>query len=157
VQLAPAGLLAVVAVVLGFRRQRAAALLNVIVVATVAVAAYGIVAQYIGFREVFIVDTDAYPGFLTGTFVGRNAAATYFVIGIATATSWVMCRLETIVRASARQPGRILLQAADLVRTAGLFLFADLVLVVALLKTGSRGGLLACGLAMIVIAAITFY
>ena len=130
-------------------------LLGVIVFATVAVATYGLVAQYLGFRQVLVIDIDAYPGFLTGTFVGRNAAAAYFVIGIAATTSLIATRLDGFLRSRVMQERNWFLDLAELVRWSWMFLFADLILVAALLNTGSRGGLISCAIALATIAFVS--
>jgi O-antigen ligase len=154
-QVAPTGFLAIVAMCLAFDPQRGLTLLRVIVFATVVVAVYGLVAQYFGLRQVFLLDSDPYAGFLTGTFVNRNSAAAYFVIGIAASTSLIAARLEGILQTRTGRPASLLLEAAELLRRAGISLVADLVLVAALLKTGSRGGIIAAGLALFVILIIS--
>jgi O-antigen ligase len=154
-QVAPAGFLAVVAMCLAFDPRRAMVLLRVVVFVSVAVAAYGLVAQYIGFRQVFLLDSDSYAGFLTGTFVNRNSAATYFVIGVAASTSLIAARLEGVLRTRIGRPRNGFLETAELLRRAGIFLVADLVLVAALLNTGSRGGIIAAGLALVAVLIIS--
>jgi O-antigen ligase len=154
-QVAPVGFLAVVAMCLAFDPRRAAVLLHVVVFATVAVAVYGLVAQYLGFRQVFLLDSDPYAGFLTGTFVNRNSAATYLVIGIAASTSLIATRLEGVLRTRTGRPGSRFLEMAELLRRGGIFLVADLILVAALLNTGSRGGFIAAGFTLFVVLVIS--
>lgn len=154
-QVVPIALLSMVAMRLAFSRHRAEFLLKVVVAATTAVATYGLVAQYTGFKQVFLIEGEAYPGFVTGTFVGRAAAAAYFVIGIAAATSIIASRLEA---ARAVQGGRLASSVhgfAGAMRGAGLFLVADLVLAAALLNTGSRGGVIAGAIALVIIALVS--
>jgi O-antigen ligase/diadenosine tetraphosphatase ApaH/serine/threonine PP2A family protein phosphatase len=151
-QVVPGILLTVVAARLGSRRSRARFLLNVIIATTVGVAIYGIAAEYFGFRQIFLVDTDAYQGFLTGTFVGRNATATYLVIGMAGAAAMVLAALEDQfrqLRSAARRP----IDIPELFRKSYLHFAAFMILAVALLNTGSRGGALA-GITAILSVAI---
>ena len=155
VAVAPAGFLAFVAMCLAFDPRRASRLLKIIVLATTAAASYGLVAQYLGVRQMFLIDRDYYAGFLTGPFVGRNAAAMYFVIGIATATSLIAARLEEVLTLRSRRGGGLFLLTAELIRRTGVFLVADLVLVAALLDTGSRGGFIASGFALITIVLVS--
>jgi O-antigen ligase len=153
VEVAPAGLLAIVAAFLAFDPKRAEFLLRLIVIVTLATAGYGLVAQYVGVRQVILLDDDAYSGFLTGTFVNRNTAATYFVVGIACSTTLIAWRLESVLRPRSHQ--NFYLKVAEMVRLSGLYLMADLVLVAALLDTGSRGGFIACGAALLTVTLIT--
>lgn len=148
-QAVPIGFLALASMRLAFDRRRASFLLGVVVFATTAVAAYGLAAQYVGFRQVPVIDVDAYPGFLTGTFVGRNAAATYFVLGLATAASWLVYRLEDVATGAARS-----FLSVELMRQTVWLLVACLVLAAALLNTGSRGGIVAGTAALITITVV---
>ena len=155
-QVVPCFFLAVVAMRLSVDRQRRRLLLNVILAATLIVAVYGLVAQYAGFRQVFLLPTDAYPGFLTGTFNGRSAAASYFVIGICCATAMLTERLQAMPARLGRY-GNAWLRLAEVLHSGGIYLFADVVLVAALLDTGSRGGTIACAVALCTIGLLSFW
>jgi serine/threonine protein phosphatase 1 len=150
VQVVPVVFVAIVAMRLAFERQRAITLLNVVIAATVTVATYGLVAQIAGWRQVFLVDEVAYAGFLTGTFIGRNAAAAYFALGLAAASSMLVFRFEEYA-ARAKSSGG-LLATVDGFRGGVLYIFACIVLLAALVDTGSRGGIIAGSLALICVA-----
>lgn len=149
-QVVPVVFVAVVAMRLALDKRRAITLLNVIIAATVTVAAYGLLARFAGWKQVFLIDEVAYEGFLTGTFVGRNAAATYFSIGLATAASMLVFRFETTA-ARAKSAGGVL-AVMDGLRAGTPYLFACVVLIAALVNTGSRGGIIAGSIAMICVA-----
>jgi serine/threonine protein phosphatase 1 len=140
-QVVPIAFLTIIAIRLANDPNRAQFVLRLIVFATVGVALYGLIARYVGFPQVFVV---AAPdnSFLTGTFVSRNAAATYLVIGLATATSLFLTQVETHIRKVSSGSGQVL-SVVDALRSASGSLLACLVLAVALLNTGSRGGVIA--------------
>ncbi len=151
----PIALAGFVAARLAMDRRRARFLIGLVVAVTAAVAAYGLIADALGWRQAFLVDTVAYPGAVTGTFIGRNAAATYFVIGIACATAMIAARAEAILAAPESDASRNwFLSAMDVARSAGFYLLADLVLAAALLNTGSRGGTIAAGVAVIAVVLV---
>jgi serine/threonine protein phosphatase 1 len=139
-EVAPVAMLSVVAFRLAADTRRAEVLLKVIVATVTGVAAYGLIAQYAGFRQVFLLETVEYEGFLTGTFVGRNAAATYFVIGLVVSATLAVTQIETNLQ---ERIGRRPLLEVEALRRAGVYLLAGAILIAALLNTGSRGGLLA--------------
>lgn len=155
-QVVPCFLLGVVALRLSVDRRRRKTLLNVILAASLVVAIYGLLAQYFGFRQAFLLPTDAYPGFLTGTFVGRNAAASYFVIGMCCATAILTDQLQTL-RASRGRHHSVWFLIADVLQSGGIYLLADLVLVAALLDTGSRGGTIASAISLATVGVLSFW
>lgn len=150
----PVGLLFFVSARIAESRRDAFLLLNIIVATTTAVALYGLAGQHLGFRQVFLLQTVSYEGFLTGTFVGRNAAAIYFAIGLVAATSAAALNFIQAVNTAGRRPNTFLI-LADSVRRAGIYIVADIILVSALLNTGSRGGLIAAALGLATVAGIT--
>lgn len=154
-ELAPIGFLVVVAARAAIVPRRAELLLQLIVAVTTAVAVYGLAATYFGVRQIFLADIDAYPGFLTGTFVGTNAAATYFAIGILVSSSLILTRMEAPLRVRLRT-GR-LVELIDGIQRSGVLIGANLVLTAALLNTGSRGGLLALVAGFAALAAVGAY
>jgi hypothetical protein len=105
-----------------------------------AVALFGIVVVRFDLETVGLVEKSFYRDWVTGTFVNRNAAATYFATTMLIALSLGFCFLIGVGRG--RKFG-----LACFSFFAAAFLFA------ALLMTGSRGGL-AAGLmgALIVLA-----
>lgn len=150
----PIVFLGVVAMRLAFNPARGVFLLNLIVVATVAVAAYGLCARYFGFDQIFVYDPGDTEGFLTGTFVGRSAAASYFVIGLAAATALLASRLRN--RLARSGAGRnVSLAVAELLSSGGGYLIAGLILSAAILNTGSRGGVSAAAVALVTVALLS--
>jgi len=151
----PIALAGFLAARLAMDRRRARFLIGLVVAVTAAVAAYGLLADALGFRQVFLLDTVAYPGAVTGTFIGRNAAATYFVIGIAAATAMIAARAEAIAQAAEASPRNWFLSTLEIVRSTAPFLLADLVLAAALLNTGSRGGTVAAAVALVAVILLS--
>ena len=151
VQVVPIVFLGLVAMRLAVDRRRAILLLNVAVAATVVVALYGLLATSFGFKQVFLLDDIEYQGFLTGTFVGRNAAATYFSIGLAAAAALLVHRLETGAARTNGSGG--VLAAVDGLYSGAIYLAACGVLLAAVLNTGSRGGFIASAVALLCVAA----
>lgn len=154
-EFAPIGFLVVIAARAAVVPRRAEFLLELIVAVTTAVGAYGLAATYFGVRQIFLVDIDAYPGFLTGTFVGTNSAATYFAIGILASSALILTRMEAPLRVRLRT-GR-LVELIDGIQRSGMLIGANLVLAAALLNTGSRGGLIALVAGLVTLAAIGAY
>ena len=140
-QVVPIAFLTIMAIRLANDPRRAQFVLRLIVLTAVGVALYGLIARYAGFPQVFVVAAPD-DSFLTGTFVSRNAAATYLVIGLATATSLFLTQVETHIRKVSGGNGEVL-SVVDALRSASGYLLACLVLAVALLNTGSRGGVIA--------------
>jgi serine/threonine protein phosphatase 1 len=138
-QVVPVVFLSMFAMRLAFNRRRGLLLLKLVAVTSVAVAAYGMLAQYVGFRQILLLASETDDEVLTGTFVGRNAAATYFAVGLACSTSLLLTHIEFAFRRG-HGPRPSFSDAADTLRWAAIWLLACLFLVVAILETGSRGG-----------------
>ncbi|HVZ14735.1 MAG TPA: O-antigen ligase family protein [Bauldia sp.] len=156
-EILPIVLAGILAARLGMDRRRARFLVSLVVAVTAAVAAYGLLADAAGFPQVFLVDTVAYPGAVTGTFIGRNAAATYFVIGIACATAMVAGRAEAITTRADAPERHWSLSAIDVARGSAFYLLADFILAAALLNTGSRGGTIAAAIALIAVILLSLW
>jgi serine/threonine protein phosphatase 1 len=150
-QVTPIGFLAILAFRLGASRTRAETLLRVVVLVSVGIALYGFAARFLGLKQAFLISDDPYAGYLTGTFVGRNAAATYFILGLSSALGLLEARLqdEYVDRIGARRPS-----AFRAVGRATPYLLATAVLLAALLDTGSRGGFIAGGVALGIFALL---
>jgi serine/threonine protein phosphatase 1 len=149
-QVVPIAFLAIVAMRLAHDRRRTLFLLKLIAATTVGVAAYGLVAHSVGISQPFFVSAPDNT-FVTGTFVARNAAATYFVIGLAAAASLFLATIETRLRATGASRASVI-QIADALRSGGVYLAACLILATALLNTGSRGGVISGAIALLVAA-----
>lgn len=146
--------LAVVAVRLAVNARRGVFLLNLITLTCTVVAGYGLAAGYFGFRQVFLLDTVAYDGYLTATFVGRNAAATYFVIGLAGATALFAAHAQSKLNLI-RGRRSFTLYAFEVIASGGFYIIEGLILVAAILKTGSRAGAAAAGVALFFVALLS--
>lgn len=153
-QVVPAILLSVVAMRLAVNPVRARFLLNIVVVATVSVAAYGLVAEYSGIEQVFLIDTVAYEGFLTGTFVNRNTAATFFAVGLACTAAMIVVPAEesAVVKTQARW---ILWDTVAALTSRPWYIAAFLILAVAIFNTGSRVGVVAGVTALLAVAILS--
>src|SRR5262249_2164836 len=136
---------------IGRNRERGLFLLKLIAATAAAVASYGLVARFFGFRQVFVLDDGVDANFLTGTFAGRSSAASYLLIGLATTMALLATRVRDSLRASGPRRNW-LLAISDVVETSGVYLLAALVLAAALLNTGSRGGVLAAAVVLPVVA-----
>ena len=143
----PMVLLGLVSFRLAMDHKRARTLLAVVVFATTLVALVGLISFFSGFEIVSLLDTAHYEGYLTATFVGRAAAASYFAIGIVAAAALIAGGIE-----SARtERGRPVFTA---IWDSSIYILAFLVLLVALLETGSRGGLIAAVVGLLVVVAL---
>lgn len=151
----PIALLGLVSFRLAQDRHRARMLLMVVVGAAVLVAALGLVAFAAGFSLVSLLDKPHYQGYLTATFVGRAAAASYFAIGMVAAAALVAGRVEER-RAGLEghhriARGTLLVAFSDSV----IWVVSFLILLLALLETGSRGGVIAAAIGLLVVVAIS--
>jgi O-antigen ligase len=129
--------------------ERALALLGAIVVIVFAYAAYGLVG--VGIPSVTLPGL-AIPydgGLASSTFVNRNTFATYAGLGLVAAAGLILrlYRHETVGDAGWR------LQLSSLIEVTGgkaaLPLASAFVILVALLLTGSRGGVIATGIGLL--------
>jgi O-antigen ligase len=114
------------------RNQRVALVLMVLV--SLGVALFGIAVDVFGLETVGLLPKTAYQGWVTGTFVNRNTAASFFALGMIVA-------LALATRSGGGAVARAMAPAV-------------VVLFTALVMTGSRGGL-ACG-ALGAIAMLVF-
>lgn len=120
-----AGLLLIaipVAVAPGSRRP----LLDLLLVGAAVNAAFGLAAQILGVRSLGLFEKTDYLEWVSGTFVNRNAAADFFVLGA----------LLSIAR----------IAMARSLRTRVVSSVALFILLAALAGTGSRGGVVVGGL-----------
>jgi O-antigen ligase len=150
----PVAFLAVVAMRMTTDARRGLFLLRLILATSVAVAIYGLVARYFGFRQIFVLEDGVDANYLTGTFTGRSSAASYFVVGLVVATALFAARVRDRLNPLDRRRNRIL-AAAEITEGGGIYLLASLVLAAALINSGSRGGLLAAIVAMPAVAYLS--
>src|SRR5665811_1608850 len=109
-----------------------------------AYAIYGIVVFFVFPGTILWLTKYAYLDSVTSTFINRNSYATYVGIGLVAA---VACTFSAYVR-SATSVGRSALRravafVASSAGAAGWWLVGSFILSLALVRTGSRGGILA--------------
>jgi len=137
--------------------QRAYLLLRAIAMIVAAYAAYGLVTAAFFSGAIPFLDDPA-PDHIRSTFVNRNSFATYAGIGLIVT---VALTLRHYRRASVSQAGLRAFQLQRMLEATGrggFFLIGSgLVIVVALLGTGSRGGVLcaALGIASVILLSLS--
>ena len=129
-----------IAVRAGTKRGSPEAFLNLMLFMVLVVAVFGLANAYFGWETIGIQPKTAYPGWLTGTFVNRNSAASFFAIGIVIATTLA---LRDYFRLRERLSGSSRLAWALLVLSSRVSIYLGLagVIFAALLLTGSRAGI----------------
>jgi O-antigen ligase len=157
IRLLTAGSVFWVAVQLCRNAARANLLLNAISVIVCGYAAYGLVvfAQQTG--RVPWLESPSSGGHVASTFINHNSFATYAGIGLI-AISGLILRLYR--REVMTTEGRFGLQVASFIEVTGqkgvVLLGSAFVLLVALLLTGSRGGVIATGFGLFALGILTF-
>src|SRR5262249_32590577 len=120
-------------------------------------AAYGIVAFTSQGARIPWLKIPPTGGFLSSTFINRNSFATYAGIGLVTTCGLILRLYRHEVGGSA---GLWRLRMASFIETTGQaggpLLGGAFVMLVALLLTGSRGGILAAAVGLFVLGALTF-
>ena len=124
--------------------QRAHWTVQAVALIGMAYAIYGIVAFFVFPGTILWFTKYAYLDLVTSTFINRNSYATYVGIGLVCALA---CTFSAYVR-SANFVGRSALRravafVASTAGTAGWWLVGSFILSLALVRTGSRGGILA--------------
>jgi O-antigen ligase len=117
----------VVAIRLGTNFGERMFVLNLMASVCGLVAAFGLIVEFFGFETLGLIPKTYYEGWLTGTFVNRNSAASFFGIG-----------LVVVLGLAARQ------YPTDQNRpplVAWYYGMVGLILLLALLLTGSRAGI----------------
>jgi O-antigen ligase len=132
--------------------SRASYFIKALVSITAAYAAYGIVALALTQSENTIS-----PGYVTSSFFSRNHFATYAGIGFVAACGLV---LRVYQREVTLVDGSLKFKIASLIETTGhkaaLRLAGGFLIFAALLLSGSRGGIFATGLGILVLGVLTF-
>jgi O-antigen ligase len=127
-----------VAVQLGTNVRRSM-LLQLMLSVCIFVALFGFVVEFFELNTLGVIAKTYYKGWLTGTFVNRNSAASFIGIGLIIALSMATHEHLVHLRRNARPLGVFLANTGmsrfKLYAVLGLFLFG------ALLLTGSRGGI----------------
>jgi O-antigen ligase len=119
-------------------------------------AAYGLVAFALKTGRLPGLETPATGGFVSSPFINRNSFATYAGIGLIVMCGlmWRLYRHEVMAIDGPRR-----LRIASFIETTGqrgaMLLAGAFLLLVALLLTGSRGGIVAAGIGLFVLGALT--
>lgn len=128
---------------LGRDSGRARVLLVCLVAAGTAYALYGLAMQLSGLKLVLWWERRFYPESVTGTFVNRNHFATYAGMLAVAATAILLRRIVGIGGRGLNLVSRIRLAMDSLGRTGWLALAAALLMLLAVVLSTSRAGLLA--------------
>ena len=137
------------------RRRRARQFLWALVVAGVGYALYGLSEHLSGGRMVLWVEKFSYREALTSSFINRNAYAAYAGLGLVIATGLLLHRLDGIWVPRGHGWRLRLVSAIDgLGAAVWLLLAAFLLLVTALVLTGSKGGALASLAGLVAVALL---
>jgi hypothetical protein len=158
IRLLTAGSVFWLALQLGRNAARASLLLDALVVVICVYAAYGLVAYALANGQLPWLETGAANAKVTGvtsTFVNHNSFATYAGLGLVVVCATIFRLYE---REFAETEGHRRLRIATMIeatgRNGGLLLAGAFVLSVALLLTGSRGGVISTAVGLAVLAAV---
>jgi serine/threonine protein phosphatase 1 len=152
VRFATPALLGLVALIVHLGRggaRRGARLLDVVILVAGLMGAYGLYALHFGSAQPSLVSTPDYAGFLTGTFVNRNTAATYLAVAL---VACIARFLETVGAPHGATGPRGRSSRGER-SFGGIYVIAAAVLATALLSTGSRAGMVA-GLAGLAVTLV---
>ncbi len=132
---------------------RARLLLNALVVIICIYAAYALAALNLGSLPWLEIPPNG--GYATAPFVNRDSFATYAGLGLVVICGLILQLYRNEVMTASRR-----LQIASLIEATGqkgaLLLGGGFLLLVALLVTGSRGGIIATGFGLFALGALTF-
>ena len=140
---------------LGCGLERARRGLRLIVYAGALYALYGVFVQFSGSETILWMDKWAYRGMLTSTFVNRNSYATYAGLTLVCAAALFLKEFEDV--SSANVPARVKVRffVERLFGSAAPLFVAMLIIITALLLTGSRAGTLSTLLGLLALALTT--
>lgn len=123
--------------------RRARFLVQAVAAIGAAYAVYGIVAFVMFPGTILWFEKMSYVDSLTATFVNRNSYATYAAIGLVCAVSLVVSEIVRGPGLSGNAGRHVANLLAGITGAAGAWLAAALVIALALMLTGSRGGIAA--------------
>ena len=136
---------------------RANLLLNAISAIVCSYAAYGLVAFALQAGRVPWLESPSTGGHVASTFINHNSFATYAGLGLITICGLIIRLYRRDVMTTEGHRG---LQIASFIETTGqkgaVLLGGAFVLFVALLLTGSRGGVIATGFGLFALGVLTF-
>jgi O-antigen ligase len=128
--------------------------LHLLLATVTAVALFGLANLYLGWHTVGLVDSVDNGNWVTGTFINRNTAASYFTIGLAIATALALQGYQEMRNVIA---GGSFIARAFLVLSSkvSIYVAGGVLLFIALLLTGSRAGLASGICAMVLVYIFT--
>ena len=142
------------AFVLAQREAQARRLLHAVLAIVVAYAVFGLLQELTGMR---LSGSDAYRASVVSTFVNRNHFATYANLGLVIALGLM---IEPLLRGDAAKQGRWTMRVAKAIGTVfeerRLPLMAAVILLLAVIGSASRGGILSLAGAVIFLLALVF-
>jgi hypothetical protein len=137
---------------------RAMFLLRAVAVIVAAYSAWGLVGFALHAGRLPWLESSPSIGYVSSTFINRNSFATYAGMGLVVASALILELYRHRVAGSAYGPWR--LRLATFIETTGeqgaLLLGGAFLILVALLLSVSRGGIIAAGLGLFVLGASTF-
>ena len=118
------------------------------------VAVFGLANVLYGWNSLGLIQKTAYLGWVTGTFVNRNSAASFFVIGLGITSSLGIeaYRTATIHFDRASPIARIMY---FLNSSVSIYFIVGAIILIANFQTGSRAGIASSLIVLIAIALIT--
>lgn len=138
------------------RAERAEFLVRAVGAIVAVYAVYGLVSQALFSSAIFWFDAPVGPGSLRSTFVNRNSFAAYAGLGL---IATIGALLQLYRRDTAPRSGSFVRRLADFVEdcrlSTWLFLGAAMITFVALLRSGSRGGVSSTALGLFVLFALS--
>jgi O-antigen ligase len=136
------------------REAQARRLLQAILAIVTTYAVFGLLQELTGFR---LSGSDAYRASVVSTFVNRNHFATYANLGLIIALGLM---IEPLLRGDATQQGRWTMRVAQAIGTVfeerRLPLMAAVVILLAVIGSDSRGGILSLAGAVAFLLALVF-
>jgi O-antigen ligase len=129
--------------------------LRVMLAVSFCVASFGLLNSYLSWESVGLLPKENYKQWLTGTFVNRNSAASFMVIGLTISVA-SMCQSFMTFKVHLRGHSTIS-QLTTLVTTSTtLYMLGSCFLLVAIFLTGSRAGVASGVLAITLVLCFMF-
>jgi O-antigen ligase len=137
------------------QRENATLLLGILIAFFCFYAFYGLVRLSFSVDRIWWFE-EADTGYLTSSFIGRSNAATYFGLGVVAATALLARSLDRTISAAKTLVGSAKREiiVRELVRGLGGLVAIWLLLLTALFLTGSRGGIVASLIALLVVLVV---
>jgi len=143
-----------IALQLGRNPRRASYFVMGLVAIVCAYSIYGLIGVAMASQPLHWMGTTWSPGIVTSTFVNRSHFATYVGIGLVAIAAIIL----KLYRRELKLGGPLRFKIASIIETTAhrgaLLIAAAVVLVVTLLLTGSRGGIVSTGIGLVVLAVL---